>query len=70
MATLGLVWTICIAPRLIIYVIHGYCVDDSYSSRYIVHGSLMAKATRNSRNRQGKPIPPEMDPIRVFEAFA
>ena len=30
----------------------------------------MAGATRNSRNRQGKPIPPEMDPTGVFEAFA
>ena len=30
----------------------------------------MAGATRNSRNRQGEPIPPEMDPTGVFEAFA
>ena len=30
----------------------------------------MAGATRNSINSQGEPIPPEMDPIIVFEAFA
>ena len=30
----------------------------------------MAGATRNSRNRQGEPIPPEMDPTGIFEAFA
>ena len=30
----------------------------------------MVGAMRNHKNRQGEPIPPEMDPIRVFEAFA
>ena len=30
----------------------------------------MARATQNSRNRQGEPIPPEMDPTGIFEAFA
>ena len=70
MATLGLAWTVYITARLIIYVIRGYGVDDSYSSRYTLHGSLMAGATWNSRNRQGEPIPPEMNPTGVFEAFA
>ena len=30
----------------------------------------MVGATRNSRNRQGEPIPQEMGPTGVFEAFA
>ena len=70
MATLGLAWTVYIAARLIIYVIRCYGVDDSYSSRYTIHGSLMVGATRNNRNKQGEPIPPEMDPKGIFEAFA
>ena len=69
MATLDLAWTVYITARLIIYVIRGHYVDDSYLYRYTIHGSLMAGATRNSKNRQGEPIPPEMDPTGVFEAF-
>ena len=30
----------------------------------------MAGATRNNRNRQREPIPPEMDLTGIFEAFA
>ena len=69
MATLSLAWTIYIAARLIIYVICCHCVDDSYSTRYTIHRSLMAGATWNNKNRQGEPISPEMDLTGIFEVF-